>query len=311
MKNRSLFRREAVEYHEQRIAHGEVFRSRARWWTPLATLLALALVATIVFVVFGRVHGHVPAMAIVRIEGAGQVLAPTGGLIATVHVRPGAAVDVGAPLVSFRSAEESADLARFDAERAALVSRALREPGDLEAKRAAALVSAERERAVLRAKDRTVRAERAGVVRDVLVSSGDHVVEGQHLVTLAGADGAARLTLLVPGEYRPRLALGRVARLELAGYPYTYLSAKIERIGEHLIGPREARRALGPDMQDGVRIDGPTVLVEARLSRRTFDADGRALPLFDGMTARAELPIGDDPVLYAIMPSLRRGPEAR
>ena len=72
-----------------------------------------------------------------------------------------------------------------------------------------------------------------------------------------------------------------------------------------MLGPEEARRALGPGLADATPLSGPVVLVEASLPALKFTSDGREYPYYDGLWGQAEVRLRSEPILFALVPSLK------
>ena len=110
---------------------------------------------------------------------------------------------------------------------------------------------------------------------------------------------------LLPGHSRPHLLSGGSLRLELDGYRYFYQKLSIESVSDEVVGPVEARRYLGADVSDSLRLEGAVVVVRARLPAATFEVDDRTYRFFDGMSGRAEAPVRSERILHALIPGLR------
>jgi membrane fusion protein (multidrug efflux system) len=93
-------------------------------------------------------------------------------------------------------------------------------------------------------------------------------------------------------------------RFDLRGYRTRRIAAVIDEIGTEVIGPNEAARYLGPQA-DAAAIAGPVVLVSAHLPEDTFLSDGKTYHYYDGMSGNAEVEIGSERVLFAVIPGLK------
>jgi hypothetical protein len=94
-------------------------------------------------------------------------------------------------------------------------------------------------------------------------------------------------------------------RLELRGYQYMYQHLEVTSVSNEVIGPGEARRYLGEEIADAVPLDGPVVLVAARLPSPTFEVEGKVRRYHDGMWGQAEVRVRAERVLVALVPALR------
>jgi membrane fusion protein (multidrug efflux system) len=131
------------------------------------------------------------------------------------------------------------------------------------------------------------------------------VAPGQVLATLAGPGGERTVIALLPGEYRPQLRPGLELRMELQGYRYAYQHLTVTEVGSEVVGPAEARRYLGDEIADAATVDGPVVLVTARLSSPTFVTEGKTRRFHDGMWGRAEVRVRSERILVALIPALK------
>jgi membrane fusion protein (multidrug efflux system) len=113
------------------------------------------------------------------------------------------------------------------------------------------------------------------------------------------------LLAFLPGHARPFLRPGMSLRVELDGFRYAYREVVIESVGDQVIGPVEVKRYLGPDLEDAVKVDGPLVLVKARMPSSSFESEGKVLGYFDGMSARAEARVRAEPIFLALFPGLK------
>jgi membrane fusion protein (multidrug efflux system) len=113
------------------------------------------------------------------------------------------------------------------------------------------------------------------------------------------------LIALLPGGYRPTLHPGTPLRVELDGFQHEYHTFTIEAVGDQIVGPGEVRRFLGPESADALQLNGPMVLVRARLPSSTFTSQGRTFNYFDGMLARADARVRTERILVALVPGLK------
>ncbi|MEJ7600404.1 MAG: HlyD family secretion protein [Kofleriaceae bacterium] len=154
--------------------------------------------------------------------------------------------------------------------------------------------------------ERVIRSTRPGVVGDVRVRSAQRVEPGDIVASIVDATKALEMIALLPGEDRPQLAPGMTVRLELSGYRYAYQSVIIESVSSEVLAPNEARRVLGAEVADSVRIGGPVMVVRGRLPSTEFTVDGRTFRYHDGMLGTAEVRVRDEPIVFAIIPGTRR-----
>ena len=280
-------------------------RLSPRWARWSYWLLLFALVAAGVFSAVGRVHEYASGPAVIRVEGRLDLTARFDGTVAAVSVQPGQRVIEGQPLVQFFMEQERAERERLQKEFELQLLKLLRDPSDESARQSMSSLRAERELATARLEQRLVRAPRAGIVSDVRIRPGEHLGVGDMILTIVGEDARLSIVAMLPGRYRPRLRPGLPLRFELVGYRYEYRQLYIESVGDEIIGPTEAKRYLGADVADSVTIDGPVVLVRARLPSTRFISDGESYLYFDGLHAYAQARVRSEPIVLTLLPALK------
>jgi membrane fusion protein (multidrug efflux system) len=300
-----IFREEALRHHEGSQQDGDVLRISPAWtrWTYW-TLLAL-LVAALGYSLLGTLPEYATGPAVVKVEGQSHLTVDMPGIVSSVEVRPGQRVAAGAPLVSFRSREETVSLERIQREFELQLIRVLRDPADEAARQTLTSLRAERELAEARQQARTLRAPHSGVVTGLRIRPGQYVTPGESVVSVVGDKIEVSLVALLPGGQRPLLEPGKPLRVELDGFHHEYHSFVIESVGDQIVGPAEVRRFLGPEIGDAVQLSGPMVLVRARLPSSTFTSKGRTFNYFDGMLARADARVRTERILVALVPGLK------
>jgi biotin carboxyl carrier protein len=301
-----LFRREAIEHQARGNARSDILQV-----DPAATswgyrLLAAALFCSLAFIAIGRLTEYATGPAIVRLDGRMMLTASHSALVTRIAVKPGDAVKEGDLLVQFYSSEEAAELQGVTREFDDQLRKLLQYPDDAAARESLVSLRTRKEVAEKRLSQRSLRAPQAGVVGDVRVRQGQLVEAGTSVVELVDRASTARVTVFLPGRYRPYLARGKKLRFELDGFRRRSQELAITAVGDQIIGPTEAQRFLGRDVADALNIQGPVVLVEAELPSTTFEADdGRRFAYAHGMLGKAESPVRDEPIIYAFVPTLR------
>jgi multidrug resistance efflux pump len=241
----------------------------------------------------------------VRLGGRTDLTATADGTVTDVGVATGQTVEAGRLLVRFYGAREAAELSRIDHEMELQLINRLRDPSDKGAEQSLLSLRAQRELARANLAEREVRAPSAGVVSDIRVRPGQHIAPGQSLLSLVRGQEHPQVICLLPGEFRPLLKPGMPLRLEVQGYRYAYQHLVVETVGDEVVGPGEARRALGDEIADAVQVTGPVVRVTARLAGNTFESDGKVRRFHDGMWGTAEVRIRSERVLVALVPALK------
>lgn len=301
-----LFREKAIEHHQDGLrGEGDLLRADPRWMLWTYRLLLGVVVVGLLFSLVFKVREYASGPAVVRLGGRTDLTATTDGTVSEVAVRPGQRVESGRLLVRFYGAREAAELERIERELEMQLIARLRNPADTGAERALISLRAERELAQARLAERELRAPRAGLVSDIRVRTGQRIAPGQVMLSLAGEGGDPTVLALLPGEYRPLIKPGMQLRLELRGYQYMYQHLEVESVSNEVIGPNEARRYLGEEIADAVPLDGPVVLVSARLPSLTFEVEGKVRRYHDGMWGQGEVRVRAERVLVALVPALR------
>jgi multidrug efflux pump subunit AcrA (membrane-fusion protein) len=285
----SPFRPAAIEHYQRPQRDGALLRltpewTRLAWWTLLGTLLT-----AVVYVAVAPLHQYAAGPAVVRVDGRNDVTAQESATVQSVRVRPGQKVRAGELLVELHGEQEAADLGRLQREFELQLIKLLADPSDAAAGSALTTLRAERERADARLQQRSIRAQRDGVVSDVRVRPGEHLAPGDLVLTLLAADAQLMLVALVPGSYRPLLRAGMPLGFELPGWRNARTELTIADVSDEIVGPAEARRFLGGEIADAVTLSGPVVVVRAKLPSSSFVADGQRYRYYDGLYGRAEV----------------------
>lgn len=302
----SIFRKEALEYHQQHRQHeGDVLQLAPEWTRWAFWWLAIMLGVGLLLCLVGTVSEYATGPALVRVQQRRDVTAQSAGVVATVEVQPGQRVTEGQVLVTLHSEEETSSLVRIELEMNLLLLRYMKDLSDQGALQGLAALRAQREQAQSRLKARSLVAPVAGVVGDVRIHPGQFLEVGKPVASIVGDDAPAYLLAVLPGYYRPYLRPGMPLRVELDGFHYEYRELIIESVGEQLIGPGELKRYLGPDLADTLEATGPVVLVRAPLPSRSFSVRGRSFEYFEGMPARAQVAVKSEPIFVAMIPGLK------
>ena len=300
-----IFRREALEHHAGAHEQGTVLRLSPSW-THWAFWLLLAVVGFYgAFGVLGWVSEYASGPAVVRAEARLEVTALSAGRVTSVEVRPGQRVKEGQVLVRFFAGMEQASLERFNQEFELHLLRRMRDLSDEGASQALSTLRAEKELAEFQLEQRVVRAPVAGVVSDVRIRRGQHLSEGEGVVSLVQEDSPLEIIAMLPGGSRPLLSKGGKMRLELHGFPYQYQELTIDAVGDELVGPGEVRRYLGPELAESLTVNGAVVLVRAHAPSRYFEADGKQLAYFDGMQGTAQARVKSERIITTLVPGLK------
>jgi membrane fusion protein (multidrug efflux system) len=302
----SLFRAPALQHAASggRL-EGDVLRLSPSWTRWAYWVLVTAFTTGLAYCVFGTMYEYATGPAVVWVTGRTELTSPVSSTVSSIEVRPGQGVEAGAVLVRFHAAREEAELDRIRREFDLELVKTLRDPSDQEARRKLTSLRAQIELAAARLEELSLRAPRAGVVGDVRIRPGQLIEAGYIVVSLIDEDPRCSIVAMLPAQYRPQLRPGMTLRFEVTGYRYAYQELVIESVAAQIIGPAEVKRYLGQEIADTVAVEGPVVLVEARLSSPTFHVDDRSFEFFHGMNGVAEARVRKERILVAMVPSLR------
>jgi len=300
-----LFREEALSHHLGESEEGDVLRLSPRWTRWTYWFLVVVVVVGLSYLFFGTVPEYLTGQAVLQVEGRVPLTASSAGVIESVEVHPGQNVVAGQVLVRLRAEMEQAELGRLEREFELRLVERLRDPNNTVAGSELTRLRAEKELLQARLDERTIKAPRDGVVHDVRIGAGDFLKIGEPVLSLVGEDANYKFIAILPGHTLPQLEKELEMRLEIQGYPYAYVAARIESVGKQIIGPSEAAKFLGPEASDTIGLHGPVVIVEGRPLTNEFRATGRRYSLHDGMIAVAEIKLRRERVLYLLLPSLK------
>jgi hypothetical protein len=302
---RPLFRNEAVAHQRARGLHAEVLAIDARATRWGFQLLCAGAIGVVAFLSLGRLNEYASGPAFVQLEGRTPLTASLTGLVTRVEVKPGDRVAAGDVLVRFHASDEAAELRAASEEFENQLAKLLLRPSDPATREALVSLRTRRELALQRAEQRTLRAPHGGIVGDVRVREAQLVEPGMRVLDLQDSAASATLVALLPGRYRPLLHEGHRLRFEVEGFHKRAHEFVVSRVGDQILGPREAARYLGRDLEDAFTLGGPVVLVQAALPSTSFEADGERYEFANGMFGQAEAVVRDEPVAYAFIPGLR------
>lgn len=301
-----LFRAQALDHYQSGLPdHGRVLEISPAWTGRVYHLLLLLLFASLLYGLLGRVHEYAEGLGAVRLEERIDVTAAVGGTVRELTVRPGERVRAGQVLVRLHGAQEAAELQRVRRELELGLLERLRRPADPVAARTLGALRAQLDAAESRLDERSVRSPRAGTVSDLRVRPGELISPGEVVLSLGGRRGEMALVAVLPGRYRPQLEVGMPLRLELDGFRYAYQHLEIDTLSDEVFGPSEARRALGPGLGDALAVEGPVVVIEARLPSDQFESDGKRYRFYDGSVGRVEVRVRSEPILLTLVPGLK------
>lgn len=302
---RSIYNPEALASQRNRGHEGGLMNLQPRWVKVAYPAAVLAVLAGITFAVLARVPTYSTGAGVITIDGL-EITSPSPGTVAAVHVAPGQPVRAGQELARLLAQDEESALAQADREYRNALATLLFDGADEATKASVAAAAAARQRASDRLEARVIRAPRDGVVGDVRVRGGAALALGDHVLTLLGKDAEPTVLVFLPGQDRPRLRRGQSIQIDLSGYTKVREKGTIVDVGAEVIGPNEARRALGQKNADAVPLAGPVVMVRATLPSRTFKVNRDTFRYHDGMPLRGEVKVENKPFLVSLIPALEK-----
>lgn len=301
----SLFRREALERYQAIDEANDPLRISPAWTRWAYWTLLGALAAALVFAVVGQVKEYASGIAVVWLGNRDNVTAEAGGTVSAVEVAAGQRVRAGQVLVRLRGAQEAAELARLDQEFDLQLVNRLRDPSDSGAEQALIGLRTQRQLASTRLGERTLRAPSDGTASDVRVRPGEFLAAGQAVLSIVHEQDRPTVVVLLPGEYRPQVRRGMPIRFEISGYRYAYQRLTVDSVGDEVVGPAEAHRYLGAEIADSVTLNGPVVILKARLPSPSFVAEGHTYRFHNGMHGNAEVEVRSEKILVTLVPGLK------
>ena len=300
-----LFRQEALEHHLSESEQGSLLRITPSWTRWTWWLLVLIVGTGIIYLALGSAPVYESGPAVLRIGGAAQLVSPTEGTIESVEVLPGQEVTAGQVLVRFRAEREKAHLEMLEGEFELQLLARLRNMSDQSAETELRRLRPELERARSAVAQTVIRAPHDGAVQEIRIRPGDFLRVGDHALSVVPAGAEYTVIAFLPGHTLPQLAPDMSVRLRVSGYAYAYVETSIESVGRQVIGPAEARRYLGAEIEDTVALTGPVVVVRCRLDGDSFTAQGREYRIYDGMRAEAAVQVRRERLIFRLIPGLR------
>ncbi len=306
-KQLGIYREEALNHHAKSIlSEGSVLPFSPFWEKWAFGSVALLILAGVVFAIFGRIGEYAAGPAIVQADQATSVSTVRVGTIASVEVKPGQQVTQGQVLFRIASQEQNDQLQNIEEGwRAHLVSRML-DPTDTGAQQALRQIRIERDALLQALRMNDVRAPHDGIVGDLRIHSGELLQVGQTALLLTRSQPTYSLVAFLPGRFAPQITVDQPFRFKLRGYQDQYMELVVERLSQGVVSPTDARRVIGFEAQDMFQIEGPVVLVYARVETATIQVEGQSLSLLNGMIGDAEFKLRSQSILSSMLPALKK-----
>lgn len=278
-----LFRQEALNHYARPEAKGSLLKIQPLWaritfWVVLAALVTAGTGLALV-----DINDYASGPVLIQVKGLEDVTVTTQGRVSQVFVTRGQYVHEGQPLLELQANTAEVERNRMQQEFRSQLAAELMEPLNASTRQALSNLRTQVEMSEARLSERVLRAPCDGRINDVRVRVNQYLSPGQSVASII-KDGAEAFALaLVPGQYRPMVKPGQEMRLEISGFPFVYKYLEVTSVSDELVGPNEVRRVLGPELGDAVPLQGPHVVVEARLPASTFDVNGRTYNYYTGM----------------------------
>lgn len=304
---KGLYRPEALQSHRNRGNEGVVTELSPGWIRRTYQVLCVAIVVAAAFAYFIHVPTYSTGVGIVVFDGT-PIVSPAPGTVDTIYVESAAHVVKGTPLIKLKADKEEADLAQANSELQAAKQQYLIDSSDETLRKTLISAQAATKRAQDALEQKTVRATKEGTVSDIRIRIGSPLEFGAPILTIVAPGTEPEIWAYMPGGDRPRLHANQMLQVELAGFQKTREAAEIYSVARNTTGATEAKRALGAELADALKIapDGTYVLVKAKLPARTFKARGRMYRYHSGMPAKTEVRVESKRFVVTLLPSLEK-----
>jgi multidrug resistance efflux pump len=152
-----------------------------------------------------------------------------------------------------------------------------------------------------------LRAPATGVVSDLHLRAAQAVAAGEPVASILDETAGYDLIAFLPGNQAVQLRPGMQLELTPQGYADSRHAARIDRVGEQILSPREVAQYMG----EGIAVPGPVVVVRCHLASSQFHAMGSSYGYRDGMPAVAEVKLRSQPMIYSLLPGFKEAVRRR
>jgi hypothetical protein len=94
--------------------------------------------------------------------------------------------------------------------------------------------------------------------------------------------------------------------LKIDGYPQSREEVRILEVASDIVGPNDAARYVGKEIAQTLLLSGPILVVRTSLPHDTFESANERFYYHDGMVARAEVTVRDEPLITALVPGIKQ-----
>lgn len=303
---RKLFRPDAIAQSEhQHQDEGHLLTVFPRWMRLSYWVILLSVVTLFLFLIFGTYNEYATGPALIWFKDRQDITVRKSGTVKTIEVFPGQKVRAGDILMKLNDSQEAVDLQELQQEFDMRLTDYLINQQNEEARSTLTALRARRDRAAVLLEARLIKASEDSIVTDLRVRLGQHVAEGESVMSLVHGEAKCSALIMLPGHYRPQLHKGMPLRMEMNGYRYAYHQFVVDEVAEHVIGPNEVQRYLGSEFRDSVAIQGPIVFVWAHPREKFFKVQEQTYSYHHGMIGKADVPMKKEKIIVALLPALR------
>ncbi|MBA3540168.1 MAG: HlyD family efflux transporter periplasmic adaptor subunit, partial [Deltaproteobacteria bacterium] len=285
---KTVFRPEALSASRSRHRAGELVHLSPRWIRiALPAILAMgALLITLAAII--QVPSYSRGTVVVRMNGH-NVISNAQGRIAEILVAPGQRVAAGDRLIVLDTTQEQQAFAQVDTVFRDQLGAFLVDPTDEGARQSLAGILASHTSARDTLATKTITAPIDGVVGAILAS--DIVSAGEHVLTIIPRGSEPSVIAFMPGSDLARIKVGMVLQVEMTGYTHKRAQLVITEVGDEVISQTQARKQLGQKLADAVPLPPSTVMIKAKLTSPSFEAQGKTYDYRDGMDGLGEIEV--------------------
>jgi hypothetical protein len=267
---KGLYRDEALDqYHSGDTRAGSLLAAEPLWLRYAHWLALAAIVLTFGFALIAKVDDLAAGPAIIRARHKVTLSAPAARTVRSVDVPVGGHVRPGDVLMRF-----------YETLGDSLVDRM----------------------------NNDVRATIDGVVSHIHAHTGVHVNPGEPLISIVDDRAGYEIVALLPGSYAPQVHRGMALLVTIDGYEDSRERAAIDEVSLDAIPAADAARSTGLDATGALLSgwSGPALVIRSPVSSSTYESHGRRYVYYDGMSAKAQVVVRGEPILFKLIPSVAR-----
>lgn len=306
MDKKSLYRAEALESHRRRGQEGVVTELSPSWVRRTYWVLLVVITAAIGFATWVEVPTYSTGSGIVVFDGT-KITSPAPGTVDKVYVVPSQLVHKGDLVVRLKSDKEESDLASANKSLEKTLQQYIVDRSDEQVHKELIAAQNQLQRASDALAQRSVRATADGTVSDIRIQPGTPLEFGAPILTIIAPGTKPEVWAYMPANDLPRFKAGSRLQVSLPGFEKTPENVTVTSIGRTGISGAEAKRALGAELADALKLAPETsyVIVKGTLPA-TFRAKGHTYHYQGGMTAKTEIRVESKRFIVTLLPSLEK-----